>query len=587
MTGPAMEAFRDFVKGLATEEEERPVPKPQRPTSSKVTLHVYDFLEQGLNGMLRQVGTGGFHCGVEVYGKEWSFRRTLLGTGIYWIPPKSCTAHKYRESVSMGKVNMSEDKFLQLVHRLKKEWPGSGYDILRRNCCVFSNELCQKLGVGPVPDWITNLAGVGADLRSVVRRPLRQMEEVVFGEESEQRQSSRPTLSQQGRQSPPIHAPPPRPVSHRDGYEKLEHHTTRLGKEGLRHQIRTYGPGAVWVTMFLGLCALAGAAGAGRLPRPAWPWRSTHRPQGTVKWSRPSILPAVPVASGSLLSFDCNTGFDTWVVSWSLKQSEWCCKHAGRGCPGANSSAFSCQVRGLGGFEDWSPYELDWCCLHRRIGCHRLVRFASSGRSFRGSRGSGSGAGSSGRSHIAGNDSQVEARPTGSPNIGIGVGVATAAGSGPRGNTSADDAEPARNYSGGTSGHGHAQLPGLEAEVLPAVARKKPADADDADLATVMDLRPQVDRDSQPSRSPKDGASDDDEDSHRFSGSKHTGRPSLKVKDGQTAAAEEGHRKRRRHAKRDQHAAGDNHTGSGDHHDRADNSSVGAANGTAIEAATV
>jgi len=151
-------------------------------TAATVTLQVYDFLEQGFNGLLRQVGTGGFHCAVQIFNKEWSFRKTWMGTGVYWIHPKTCTGHKFRESVPMGKVAITEEQFFRLLGRLKKEWPGSSYDILRRNCCSFSNELCKELGVGPIPDWITNLSTLGADLRSMVRRPLRQMEAVMSPE---------------------------------------------------------------------------------------------------------------------------------------------------------------------------------------------------------------------------------------------------------------------------------------------------------------------------------------------------------------------------------------------------------------------
>lgn len=348
-----MEAIRDFLKGLVSEEAPKDdAPKPPKPTSSKITLHVYDFLEQGLNGMLRQVGTGGFHCGVEVYGKEWSFRRTLLGTGIYWYPPKSCTAHKYRESVPMGKANVTEEQFLQLIHKLKKEWPGSGYDILRRNCCVFSNELCQKLGVGTIPDWITNLAGVGADLRSVVRRPLRQMEEAVFGEEPqpESRSASKASSSRAGHTG--------RPSSRRDGYEKLD----QGGRRGL---LEAYGPGAILVMMLLGLCALAGAAGAGRLPGPAWAGGPHPQQQSGA------AAPAIP--SGLRPRFDCDRGFDTWVVSWSLRQSAWCCEKRGRGCTASNALSFHCEVTGPGGFEDWSLFQLDWCCIHSQVGCATLA----------------------------------------------------------------------------------------------------------------------------------------------------------------------------------------------------------------------
>merc|ERR1712060_603032 len=50
-----------------------------------------------------------------------------------------------------------------------RDWPGSDYDLLRHNCCHFSDALCQALGVGPIPGWVTSLAGVGAMLRSGIK----------------------------------------------------------------------------------------------------------------------------------------------------------------------------------------------------------------------------------------------------------------------------------------------------------------------------------------------------------------------------------------------------------------------------------
>merc|ERR1740121_67762 len=38
------------------------------------------------------------------------------------------------------------------------------YDLLHRNCCHFCEELCLRLGFGPLPPWVTKLAAAGASL---------------------------------------------------------------------------------------------------------------------------------------------------------------------------------------------------------------------------------------------------------------------------------------------------------------------------------------------------------------------------------------------------------------------------------------
>jgi len=109
------------------------------------------------------LGTGVFHCGVEIYGFEWSYSDTTtgLGDGVFASRPRCCPGHDYCESVDMGTMNMTETEVARLIKLLKKEWPVHEYSTLKKNCCHFSNEFCQRLGVGSIPAWIMNLAGAG------------------------------------------------------------------------------------------------------------------------------------------------------------------------------------------------------------------------------------------------------------------------------------------------------------------------------------------------------------------------------------------------------------------------------------------
>lgn len=142
--------------------------------SAVVVLHVYDIGTSGggqvLNTLLRPLGTGAFHCGVEVYGWEWSYsfavrgRDIIQGTGIFCCRPRDCGGHTYSQSVIMGQSPMSEDDVVELIRRLEEEWAVQDYDLLTHNCCHFANNLCIKLGVGAIPEWVLNLPRVGAAL---------------------------------------------------------------------------------------------------------------------------------------------------------------------------------------------------------------------------------------------------------------------------------------------------------------------------------------------------------------------------------------------------------------------------------------
>lgn len=128
-------------------------------STTTVKLHVYDLGDSAavgiVNGMLRNVGSGAFHVGVEVQGWEWSFY-SLQGVGC--CPPRKCGAHRFRETIVLGSTQMTPTEIGRLLVELRNAWPPSAYNTLRRNCCHFCDCLCRSLGVGPVPDWVMHLA---------------------------------------------------------------------------------------------------------------------------------------------------------------------------------------------------------------------------------------------------------------------------------------------------------------------------------------------------------------------------------------------------------------------------------------------
>lgn len=136
-----------------------------------VTLHIYNVSKQDkiarVNDILYMLGTGIFHAAVEVYGREWSYGKSQ-GTGVFVNTPTRCRSHKYREAVPMGNTHLSKKEVLQLLDAMKAEWKGPEYDLLRHNCTHFSNDFCERLGVGPVPRWVTNLGAAGATVRGGV-----------------------------------------------------------------------------------------------------------------------------------------------------------------------------------------------------------------------------------------------------------------------------------------------------------------------------------------------------------------------------------------------------------------------------------
>jgi len=137
-----------------------------------VNVNIYDVSTnarlRNVNDFLYKVGTGAFHAGVQVFGREISYGFSESGSGVFSCEPKKCHDHVFRESVAMGSTDLNENDVVDLTKRLAKEWRGADYDLLRHNCCSFSNAMCEHLGVGPLPPWVTNLAAAGATIEDGV-----------------------------------------------------------------------------------------------------------------------------------------------------------------------------------------------------------------------------------------------------------------------------------------------------------------------------------------------------------------------------------------------------------------------------------
>jgi len=144
------------------------------PEPLEVRINVYDvsldFKVQTVNGILCMLGSGAYHAAIEVYGLEWSFGYTEEGTGVFRSAPRECQAHRYRSSEVLGKVQKSRNEVEELLRVMSREWKGNDYDLLRRNCCHFSDEFSQRLGAGPIPRWVLSAAKLGAGLDDRVAR---------------------------------------------------------------------------------------------------------------------------------------------------------------------------------------------------------------------------------------------------------------------------------------------------------------------------------------------------------------------------------------------------------------------------------
>lgn len=175
----------DEGRPIATPSEEPTATPVGGPTQNHgcfgVSLHVYDVSKakriQRVNRVLAHrkslVKFGGvFHAGVEVNGLEWSFGKSECASvpGICCVKPRSHPQHSYRQTVRLPSTLLTAEEIAAVISDLVEEYPGQDYDLLRRNCCHFADDFCQRLGVGRIPSWVHRLARLGARIDRALKR---------------------------------------------------------------------------------------------------------------------------------------------------------------------------------------------------------------------------------------------------------------------------------------------------------------------------------------------------------------------------------------------------------------------------------
>ena len=191
-----------------------------------IRLHVYDLLTsdtimqlpfgcefpigkcfESMNNGLHALGTGAYHCGLEINGIEYAYGANDIAdaTGVFTCVPKHSPGYQHRASIDFGcrvvrkkewvniqtdlvntktgKGTAVSDVYEQvmnyvdghdLMQSMAREYRGTDYDLLEKNCCTFARDACLRLGVRDheIPTWFMNLASAGAKTREAAQKTL-------------------------------------------------------------------------------------------------------------------------------------------------------------------------------------------------------------------------------------------------------------------------------------------------------------------------------------------------------------------------------------------------------------------------------
>ncbi|KAK6912285.1 PPPDE peptidase domain [Dillenia turbinata] len=121
-------------------------------TSVPVYLNVYDLTS--MNGYAYWLGLGAYHSGVEVRGVEYAFgAHEYATTGIFEGEPKRCEGFRYRETILIGKTEMSVNEVGRAMQELAEEFRGNAYNLITKNCNHFCDQACLRLTGNHIPNW--------------------------------------------------------------------------------------------------------------------------------------------------------------------------------------------------------------------------------------------------------------------------------------------------------------------------------------------------------------------------------------------------------------------------------------------------
>jgi len=157
-----------------------------------VYVHIYDVSKeesiQSLNSILAHKNSpvkfgGVFHAGVEVNGLEWSYgySPSLSKPGVSCGKPRIHPQHVYRQTITLRNTKVVAEMIAEIISQLIEEYPGSDYNLLRRNCCHFADDFCRRLGVGGIPGWVHRLARLGAGVEAMIQSAPRPIRERFYG----------------------------------------------------------------------------------------------------------------------------------------------------------------------------------------------------------------------------------------------------------------------------------------------------------------------------------------------------------------------------------------------------------------------
>ncbi|EER00704.1 conserved hypothetical protein, partial [Perkinsus marinus ATCC 50983] len=82
--------------------------------------------------------------------------------GVYDCRPRDAPDARFKMSLDMGRTSLSMRQIEAALDKLRDEYRGESYHIVKKNCNHFSDALCRAIIGRPLPPWVNRLAWWGS-----------------------------------------------------------------------------------------------------------------------------------------------------------------------------------------------------------------------------------------------------------------------------------------------------------------------------------------------------------------------------------------------------------------------------------------